>query len=156
MNEIQAPSDALVLFGITGDLARKMIFPALYTMAKRGALAVPVVGVASSNHTLAEVRERAEEAIRASGKVDDARALRQVLSLLRYVGGDYRSPETFARLKKTLGKARRPAHYLAIPPTLFANVIEGLGASGLAQNARIIVEKTRSSASITSSPRKRS
>ncbi len=136
-----ARSDALVLFGITGDLARKMIFPALYAMARRGALRVPVLGVASSGHTLAEVRERAEQAIREACKVEDAPALRQVLSLLRYVGGDYRIAETFAALRSALGEARRPAYYLAIPPALFAPVIEGLGAAGLAQHARIIVEK---------------
>ena len=134
-------SDALVLFGVTGDLARKKIFPALYAMARRGALDVPVVGVASSGLTLAELRERAEAAIRESGKVDDAQALRHVLSRLHYVAGDYNSPDTFAALRKALGAAKRPAYYLAIPPALFATVIEGLGGAGLAENARVIVEK---------------
>ena len=134
-------SDALVLFGVTGDLARKKIFPALYAMAKRGVLDVPVVGVASSPLALAELRARAEAAIRESGKVDDPRALRRVLSLLRYVDGDYRDRATFAALKTALGKAKRPVHYLAIPPALFATVIEGLGAAGLADGARVVVEK---------------
>jgi len=133
-------SGALVLFGITGDLARKKIFPALHAMAKRGALVVPVVGVASAKHTLAELRERAEAAIRESGKVD-ARALRRVLSSLRYVGGDYADPSTFVALKKALGDLKRPAFYLAIPPALFATVIRELGAAGLAKGARVIVEK---------------
>jgi glucose-6-phosphate 1-dehydrogenase len=136
-----APSDALVLFGVTGDLAHKKIFPALYEMAKRGALDVPVIGVASSSWTPAQLRKRAEDGIRASGPVDDRRALRHVLSVLRYVRGDYNDPATFDALKQALGRARRPAHYLAIPPALFATVIEGLGAAGLARNARVIVEK---------------
>src|SRR5579862_1099883 len=134
-------SDALVLFGVTGDLARKMIFPALYAMAKRHALAVPVIGVASSNLTLAQLRDRAKAAIEASGAVDDVPALDRVLASLRYVGGDYNDPGTFTALKKALGDARHPAHYLAIPPGLFPKVIESLGAAGLASGARVIVEK---------------
>ncbi len=136
-----APSDALVLFGITGDLARKMIFPALYAMVKRGALDVPVVGVASSKHSLDEIRKRAEDSIRASGQLDDPAALQQLLTKLHYVAGDYNSPDTYVALKKALGNARRPAHYLAIPPALFESVIEGLRAAGLTKDARVIVEK---------------
>ena len=134
-------SDALVLFGVTGDLAHKMIFPALYAMAKRDALTVPVIGVASSQWSLARLRKRAMDSIRRSGGVDDHRALGHLLSLLRYVEGDYTDQDTFAALKKALGGARRPAHYLAIPPSLFATVIQGLGAAGLADGARVIVEK---------------
>ena len=136
-----AKSDALVLFGVTGDLARKKIFPALYGLAKRGALKVPVIGVASSNWSLAQLRKRASESIKASGRINDRPALRHLLSLLRYVEGDYRDPDTFKSLKRALGHARRPAHYLAIPPALFGTVIEGLGAAGLARDARVIVEK---------------
>jgi glucose-6-phosphate 1-dehydrogenase len=134
-------SDALVLFGVTGDLARKKIFPALYALAKRGSLEGPVVGVASSKLTLAQLRERAEKSVRDHAKVDDVPALRRMLSLLRYVSGDYQDPATFAALKTALGAAKRPAHYLAIPPALFPTVIEGLGAAGLAKGARVIVEK---------------
>ena len=136
-----APSDALVLFGVTGDLAHKMIFPALYAMAKRGVLDVPVVGVASPAWSLAQLRKRAADSIRKAGRIDDTRALRHLLSLLRYVDGDYNDPGTFTALKQALGDARRPAHYLAIPPSLFATVIKGLGAAGLADHARVIVEK---------------
>lgn len=136
-----APSDALVLFGVTGDLAYKMIFPALYAMARRGVLEVPVVGVASRQWSLAQLRERATDAIRGAGKIDDRRALRHLLSLLRYVSGDYNDPSTFTTLRQTLRGARRPVHYLAIPPTLFETVIKGLGAAGLAKGARVIVEK---------------
>ena len=136
-----ASSDALVLFGVTGDLAHKMIFPALYAMAKRGVLNVPVVGVASSSWSLAQLRKRAADGIRKAGRIDDARTLRHLLSLLRYVDGDYNDPGTFTALKQALGDAWRPAHYLAIPPSLFATVITGLGAAGLAGHARVIVEK---------------
>lgn len=136
-----ARSDALVLFGVTGDLAYKKIFPALYAMAKRGVLKVPVVGVASSKWSTARLRKRAAASIRASGRVDDPRALRRLLSLLRYVSGNYNDPGTFDALKRALGRARRPAHYLAIPPSLFAAVIRGLGYAGLARRARVVVEK---------------
>ncbi len=135
-------ADALVFFGATGDLAHKKIFPALYGMAKRGTLDVPVVGVAYSGWDLAQLREHARDSItRAEGGVDDRDALDHLLSLLRYVDGDYADAGTFAALKTALGKARRPAHYLAIPPALFATVIEGIGAAGLARDARVIVEK---------------
>ena len=134
-------SDALVLFGVTGDLAHKKIFPALYAMVKRGVLDVPVVGVAFSNWSLAQLRKHAEAGIREAGGVDDRAALRHLLASLRYVDGDYNKPGTFRALKKALGDARHPAHYLAIPPALFATVIKGLGAAGLADQARVIIEK---------------
>jgi glucose-6-phosphate 1-dehydrogenase len=134
-------SDALVLFGATGDLAHKMIFPALYAMAKRGSLKVPVIGVAFPKWTIARLRKRVTDGIKRSGGIDDRRALARLLSLLNYVSGDYNDPGTFAAIKKALGRARRPAYYLAIPPSLFETVIEGLGAADLAAHARVIVEK---------------
>ncbi len=136
-----AKSDALVLFGATGDLAHKMVFPALYAMVKRGVLDVPVIGVAFSGIGVAQLRKRAEEGIRKFSVVDDKRALERLLSLLLYVDGDYEDSSTFAALKKALNGSRRPAHYLAIPPALFATVIEGLGRAGLAKRARVIIEK---------------
>jgi glucose-6-phosphate 1-dehydrogenase len=136
-----APSDALVLFGVTGDLAYKMIFPALYAMAKRGVLNVPVVGVAYSQWSLARLRKRAKDSIKNLGRIDDQPALERFLSLLRYVEGDYNDLGTFTALRKALGNTHRPAHYLATPPSLFGTVIKGLGASGLNQDARVIVEK---------------
>ncbi|MFZ5557442.1 MAG: glucose-6-phosphate dehydrogenase [Pseudomonadota bacterium] len=136
-----ARSDALVLFGVTGDLVHKKIFPALYAMAKRGALNVPVVGVASSRWGVAQLRKRATDSIKKFGRIDDQRTLHHLLSLLSYVSGDYNDPGTFKALKKALSDARRPAHYLAIPPALFATVIQGLAAAGLAEQARVIVEK---------------
>ncbi|MDR3414494.1 MAG: glucose-6-phosphate dehydrogenase [Formivibrio sp.] len=135
------PADALVIFGVTGDLAHKMIFPALYAMAKRGVLTVPVVGVASSTWSLAQLRKRVKESIKQAGSIDDRPALDLLLSQLQYVAGDYNDPATFKKLKRKLGASRRPAHYLAIPPALFSIVIENLGASGLADQARVIVEK---------------
>jgi glucose-6-phosphate 1-dehydrogenase len=136
-----ATSDALVLFGVSGDLAHKMIFPALYAMAKRGTLKVPVIGVASSIWTVTQLRKRVTASIRKFGGAVDRRALDHLLSLLRYVSGDYNDPATFHALKMVLGNARHPVHYLAIPPALFATVIKGLGAAGLADQARVVVEK---------------
>jgi len=134
-------SDALVLFGVTGDLAHKMIFPALYAMAKRGTLTVPVIGVAFPKWSLARLHKRVTDSIRRSGGIDNQRALQHLLSLLRYVSGDYKDAGTFAAIKEALGGARRPAHYLAIPPSLFETVIQGLGAANLSRHARVIVEK---------------
>jgi glucose-6-phosphate 1-dehydrogenase len=134
-------SDTLVIFGVTGDLAHKMIFPALYAMVKRGALKVPVIGVAFPKWSMARLHKRVTDSIERSGGIDNKRALQQLLSLLKYVSGDYKDPGTFTAIKEVLGKARRPAHYLAIPPALFETVIEGLGAAKLAEHARVIVEK---------------
>ena len=134
-------SDALVIFGVTGDLAHKMIFPALYAMVKKGALKVPVIGVAFPKWSMERLHKRVTDSIELSGGIDNKRALQQLLSLLKYVSGDYKDPGTFTAIKKVLGKARRPAHYLAIPPSLFETVIEGLGVAKLAEHARVIVEK---------------
>ena len=134
-------SDALVVFGFTGDLASKKIFPALYAMVKKGTLTVPVIGVASSSLDTEQVRQRVRASIEHESKIDDEPAFDRLLALLRYVSGDYKKPETFQALKAALGPAERPAHYLAIPPALFETVIRSLGAAGLARNARVIVEK---------------
>ena len=141
LDRSRIPSDALVIFGVTGDLAHRMIFPALYAMARRGLLHVPVIGVASSKLSIAQLRKRVADSIRQSGRIDDRPALDHLLSLLRYVSGNYNDPGTFVRLKQTVGDALRPAHYLAIPPSLFPKVINGLGAAGLNRQARVIVEK---------------
>ncbi len=134
-------SDALVVFGASGDLAYKMIFPALYAMVGRGVLDVPVVGVASTKWTVERLRKRATDSVEASGVKVAPRVMKRFLALLRYVSGDYNDSKTFDALEHELGGARRPAHYLAIPPSLFATVIRGLGAAGLAEGARVIVEK---------------
>lgn len=140
-NGERTASDALVLFGVTGDLAYKKIFPALYAMVKQGSLDVPVIGVASSPWDITHLRGRVAEAVKHSGKIDDQPALDRLLSLFRYVSGNYNNPETFKALRQAMGNARRPVHYLAIPPALFATVIKNLGATGLADDAKVIVEK---------------
>jgi glucose-6-phosphate 1-dehydrogenase len=143
----QSRSDALVVFGVTGDLAHKQIFPALYEMEKRGALNAPVIGVAFPKWSVERLRRRVADSIRhaAGGTAPknngDRRALDALLSRIKYVSGDYKAPATFAAIKQALNGARRPAHYLAIPPSLFETVIRGLGAAGLARDARVIVEK---------------
>ena len=133
-------SDALVFFGATGDLAYKRIFPALYAMVQRGTLDAPIIGVAKSDWTIDQLRERARESLDAQGDVDP-QVFGKLLALLSYVDGDYRDAATFARLRQLLGQARRPLHYLAIPPSMFATVAEGLAKSGCAESARVVVEK---------------
>jgi glucose-6-phosphate 1-dehydrogenase len=141
-DESVAAADAFIFFGATGDLAHKMIFPALYQMVKRGTLGVPVIGVASSKWGLPQLRDRARDSIeRADAGTVDGTALDRLLSLMKYVDGDYDDPSTFKALKRALGRSLRPAHYLAVPPSLFATVIEGLNGAGLTHNARVIVEK---------------
>ena len=133
-------SDALVFFGATGDLAYKKIFPALHAMAKRGHLDVPVIGVAKAGWNLEQFHARAKDSVEKHGGLDPA-AFGKLRSLLRYVDGDYKDPSTFQALRKELGSASRPAHYLAIPPVMFELVVEQLAKSGCARSARVIVEK---------------
>ena len=133
-------SDAVVIFGASGDLAYKKIFPALAAMTRRGRLDVPVIGVARSEWTLEQFRARARESIEKHGRFDEATFAR-LRDRLRYVRGDYGAPETMAALCRELGEARRPLFYLAIPPSLFETVIGGLGRSGCAGDARVVVEK---------------
>src|SRR5262249_21839500 len=125
-------SDALVFFGATGDLAYKKIFPALQAMAKRGHLNVPVIGVARSGWDLDRLRARARDSVENHGGLDPA-AFDKLCGLLRYVDGDYNDPATFQAIRRELGTARRPAHYLAIPPLLFGAVVEHLAQSGCTQ-----------------------
>src|SRR5450631_959033 len=135
-----AKSDALVFFGATGDLAYKKIFPALYAMVHRGGLDIPIIGVARAGWSLEKLRQRARESVEHDGDFD-ADCLAKLAALMRYVDGDYTDPATFARLKQALGPAKRPIHYLAIPPSMFASVVQGLAKSGCADDARVIVEK---------------
>src|SRR5580704_8887893 len=139
--EDTAPADALVLFGAMGDLAHKKIFPALYHMVRHGHLDAPVIGVARAGRTDEHLKDRVRDSIQQQGGDIDQEALAKLLNLLRYVGGDYEKPGTFDLLKKTLGSASRPAHYLAIPPNLFTSVVESLAKSTCLKNARVIVEK---------------
>ena len=133
-------SDALVFFGATGDLAFKKIFPALHAMARRGVLDVPVVGVAKSGWDLTKFVAHARSSIEQHGKPDDA-AFEVLAAKLRYVDGDYNDAATFNNLKAELGNVQRPAHYLAIPPSMFAVVVKHLAGAGGLEHARIIVEK---------------
>jgi glucose-6-phosphate 1-dehydrogenase len=133
-------ADALVFFGATGDLAYKKIFPSLQAMLKRGHLSVPVIGVAKAGWGLKQFQARARDSLQKHG-VFDPEAGPKLLALLRYVDGDYADPATFAALKHALGAAQRPMHYLAIPPVLFAKVVEQLAAAGCTQGARVVVEK---------------
>ncbi|HEU5162806.1 MAG TPA: glucose-6-phosphate dehydrogenase [Thermoanaerobaculia bacterium] len=134
-------SDALVFFGASGDLAYKKIFPALHAMARRGQHDFPVIGVAKSPWTSEQLRDRARESIAAHGGGVDEAAFAELAKRLQYIAGDYHDPATYEALRKELGKAERPVHYLAIPPSMFATVVEGLGASGCAKKARVVVEK---------------
>jgi glucose-6-phosphate 1-dehydrogenase len=134
-------ADALIIFGITGDLAHKMIFPALYAMVKRDGLTVPIIGVAASEWTVEKLHKQVVASIKQAGKIDDKPALKRLLNLIDYVSGDYNDPALYKCLQKSLGKARRPAFYLAIPPALFSTVIKGLATQGIATGGRVIVEK---------------
>jgi glucose-6-phosphate 1-dehydrogenase len=134
-------SDALVFFGATGDLAHKMIFPALQALTKSGRLDMSVIGVAKAGWTLEQLRDRARDSLeKFGGGVDDA-AFGKLSSNLKYIDGDYEDPKTFELLRKELGASKRPLHYLAIPPSAFATVTRELGRSGSATDARVVVEK---------------
>jgi glucose-6-phosphate 1-dehydrogenase len=133
-------SDALVFFGATGDLAYKQIFPALQALIRRGHLNVPIIGVAKSGWNLDQLRERARDSLEKHGGMEPE-AFAKLCSLLQYIDGDYREPATYKALRSALGAAQRPLHYLAIPPSMFATVVEGFANSGCAEDARLVVEK---------------
>jgi glucose-6-phosphate 1-dehydrogenase len=137
----EVPCDALVFFGATGDLAYKKIFPSLQAMIKRGSLNIPIIGVAKSGWNLERLQERARDSLEQHGGIDPA-AFARLKELLRYIDGGYEEIETFTQLRKTLGNASRPAHYLAIPPAVFGTVVEHLAAAGcVPPGARVVVEK---------------
>jgi glucose-6-phosphate 1-dehydrogenase len=133
-------SDALVFFGATGDLAYKKIFPALQSLVRRGRLDIPVVGVAKSGWNRDQLIERARASLTEYGGLDPE-AFAKLVAGLRYVDGDYNDPKTFEQLRAELGNAQRPAHYLAIPPSMFPVVVKQLGALGTAGDTRVILEK---------------
>ncbi len=138
--ESRERSDALVFFGATGDLAYKKIFPALLSLTKRGKLEMPIVGVAKSGWNLDQLVARAHESIAAQGPVDEE-TFAKLKSRLRYVDGDYNDPATFVQLKKEMGDAKRPIHYLAIPPSMFPTVVSRLAEVHATDHARVVVEK---------------
>src|SRR3954468_3356028 len=136
-------SDAFVLFGATGDLAFKKIFPALHSMLKRGHAPFPVVGVSRGGSSLENLRERARASIQEFGGGVDEKAFTTLSQCLRYVDGDYTKEELFRKIKQTLDDAnvKSPVYFLSIPPSVFSNVVEALGTSGCSQGARVVVEK---------------
>jgi len=136
-----APADALVFFGATGDLAYKKIFPALQSMVRRGVLDVPVIGVAKQGWKLPDLQARAKDSVEKHGGGVDRDAFPKLLKLLRYVDGDYADAATFEGLRKELGGAKLPVHYMAIPQGLFGLVGQQLAKAGCAKNARLVVEK---------------
>src|SRR6202045_351288 len=133
-------SDAIVFFGATGDLAYKQIFPALQGLIRDEGLAVPIIGVAKAGWSIDQFKARAKDSLSSHGGLD-TKAFAKLTSLLRYVDGDYNDPSTYVRLRQELKDARRPLHYLAIPPSLFATVAEGLAKQGAGMDARLVVEK---------------
>src|SRR6516162_2121138 len=133
-------SDAIVFFGASGDLAYKQIFPSLLRLVRDEEIRVPIIGVAKSGWSLENLKERAKDSLEKHGGVDPD-SLQQLTNLLRYVDGDYQDEGTFVQLRKELGNAQRPLHYLAVPPSLFPVVAEGLAKSGCATNGRLVIEK---------------
>jgi glucose-6-phosphate 1-dehydrogenase len=134
-------ADAFVFFGATGDLAYRKIFPSLERLARRGRLDVPVVGLARSGWSREQLVAYARKSVEEQGGGLDEKTFEKLVSLLRFVDGDYRDAATYERLRAELGGAERPLHYLAIPPSLFPEVVERLAASGCARGARVVVEK---------------
>jgi glucose-6-phosphate 1-dehydrogenase len=140
-NHAERAADVLAIFGISGDLAKKMTFRALYRLEERGKLDCPIVGVAIDDWDDEKLREHAREAIGATVGDPDEDVFGRLAARLTYVQGDYADAETFARVGKALGDAKRPVFYLEIPPSLFATVVQGLGKAGLTDNAHVVIEK---------------
>jgi glucose-6-phosphate 1-dehydrogenase len=139
---VPEPADALVIFGITGDLARKMTLRSLYRLEARRLLDCPVIGVAAEDWTIERLREHADDAIAATGEHVDPKVFARLAERLSYVSGDFGDPSTFERVAKALGGAKRPVYYLEVPPSLFATVVAGLAGAGvLPATARVVVEK---------------
>ncbi len=134
-------ADVLTIFGITGDLAKKMTFRALYRLEARGKLDCPIVGVAIDDWDIEKLREHAREAIAATVTDPDEGVFARLAARISYVQGDYADADTFVRVGKAIGKAKRPVFYLEVPPSLFATVVHGLGEAGLTESARVVIEK---------------
>ena len=133
------PSDAFVFFGATGDLAYKQIFPSLQGLIRDEGFNLPIIGV-SRTGSLDKLKERAKNSLEEHGILNQE-AYQKLTELLRAVQGDYNDPATYQKLRQELGKAERPLHYLAIHPTMFVEVAEGLAQSGCGANARVVLEK---------------
>ena len=135
------PSDAIVLFGASGDLAKKMTFHSIYRLAARGLLDMPIIGVAFSDWDDETLRKNARADIEAAGQSVDEKVWAAMAKRMHFVKGDYGKPETYETVKKALGKAKHPLFYLAIPPSLFLRATQGLHDAGLTTNARVVIEK---------------
>ena len=133
-------SDALVFFGVTGDLAYKQIFPALQSMIRHGNLDMPIIGVAGRPWSIEQLQAHVRASLEEHGGVDQD-AFAKLCSQLQYVSGNYNEEATYTKLRQALGSAQHHLYYLAIPPSMFGPVVEGLGKTGIASNARVIVEK---------------
>jgi glucose-6-phosphate 1-dehydrogenase len=135
------PADALVVFGISGDLAKVMTFHSLYRLERRGLLDCPIVGVAVDDWTVEDLRKRARASIEACGETIDQQVFKRFAERLSYVSGDFADDATYGRVAGALGDARSPVFYLEIPPFLFGTVIKGLAGAGVTKNGRVVVEK---------------
>jgi len=140
-NDADRTADVLTIFGITGDLAKKMTFRALYRLESRGKLDCPIVGVAINEWSTEQLRQHAREAIAATVESPDEDVLGRLAARLSYVQGDYADAATFKRVGEAIGEAKRPVFYLEVPPSLFSTVVDGLAAAGLTKNARVVIEK---------------
>lgn len=140
MTDTDTHSDSLVFFGITGDLAYKQIFPALYAMVRRGHLNMPIIGVAGRPWSNQQLQNHVHDSLKEHGDVDQA-TFDKLCSMLKYISGNYNDEATYSKLRNALGNAQRPLHYMAIPPSMFGPVVEGLAKAGCTNNARVIVEK---------------
>ena len=140
MNGDRPRSDAFVFFGATGDLAYKKIFPALQALVRRGRFDGPIVGLARSQWTREQLVERARASVSENGGLDE-QAFPALAERLRYVSGDHSDPQMYRRLYEALEGAQRPVHYLAIPPSVFPVVVEGLAHTCCTEQARVILEK---------------
>src|SRR4051812_21519104 len=136
-----ASADVLTIFGISGDLAKKMTFRALYQLEARGKLDCPIVGVAIDDWDDERLHEHAAEAITGTVKSPDRDVLHRLTQRLSYIQGDYAEAATFERVGASIEGKERPVFYLEIPPSLFATVVHGLADAGLTENARVVIEK---------------
>jgi glucose-6-phosphate 1-dehydrogenase len=141
MSGTPPPADVLVIFGISGNLARVMTFRSLYRLEARGLLACPIVGVAAEDWSDADLHARARESIVGTGETLDEAVFARLTGRMTYVGGDFTDDGTYTRVRDAVGDARCPVHYLEVPPSLFATVVHGLAGAGLTRGARVVVEK---------------
>jgi glucose-6-phosphate 1-dehydrogenase len=139
--ETARPADVLVVFGITGDLAKVMTFQSLYRLERRGLLDCPIVGVAVDDWSVDDLRDRARTSITATGEPIDEDVFARFAARLSYISGDFGDEATYERVARAIGDASSPVFYLEIPPFLFGRVVKGLHDANLTATARVVVEK---------------